>query len=135
EIDSMPTELDELERKLRQLEIEKQALKKEEGVEDRFLANEKERERLAILRDALREQWLKEKDLIARIGQIKERAEEAKREEVSAEREGDLARVAQIRYGTIVQLATALKETTEELFELQKIQKLLKEVVDEEDIA
>ncbi|MGE5708049.1 MAG: ATP-dependent chaperone ClpB [Bacteroidota bacterium] len=134
EIDSMPTELDELERKLRQLEIERQALKKE-GAEEKLTQNEREAAAISESRDVLKEQWLKEKELISRIGQIKEKIEETKQAEAVAEREGNLARVAEIRYGTVVQLATALEETTNELNALQKEQKLLKDVVDEEEIA
>lgn len=137
EIDSMPTELDELERKLRQLEIERQALKKDESplAQERMRSNDDEAARLTVERDRLKDQWLKEKDLIARIGQIKERTEETKQEEAQAERDGDLAKVAQIRYGEVLQLQGDLEKATQELQELQRHQQLLKEMVTEEDIA
>ncbi len=137
EIDSMPTELDELERRITQLEIEKQALKKETDAvsADRLSAIDRELAELNTERLALRTQWLQEKDFIQRISSVKEKIEEAKVEQSRAEREGDLAKAAELRYGTLHDLSRQLEEETARLADLQKGRQLLKEVVGEEDIA
>jgi len=137
EIDSMPTELDELERRLTQLEIEKTALKKESDAVslDRLSAIDRELAELGEERTALRSQWLQEKELISRISGVKERIEAAKVEQARAEREGDLSRAAELRYGTMHLLTKELETETQRLAELQKGHQLLKEVVGEEDIA
>ncbi|MHC1577294.1 MAG: ATP-dependent chaperone ClpB [Candidatus Methanospirareceae archaeon] len=139
EIESMPTEIDEVERKVRQLEIEEQALKREK---DRA-----SRERLAKLRselaglkekgDRLKAKWQNEKEIIQRIREVKAKIDEAKLEEQQAERSGDLERVAKIRYGTLVELQKELESEKERLEALQQAgeQKMLKEEVDEEDVA
>ncbi|HEY9897625.1 MAG TPA: ATP-dependent chaperone ClpB [Pantanalinema sp.] len=137
EIDSMPTELDELERRITQLQIEKQALKKESDAVsvDRLKAIDAELAGLNERRTALRGQWLQEKELIARISAVKEKIEAAKIAQAKAEREGDLARAAELRYGTMHALAKELEDETARLSETQRGTQLLKEVVGEEDIA
>jgi ATP-dependent Clp protease ATP-binding subunit ClpB len=137
EIDSMPTEIDEIDRRVRQLEIEKQALAKEQdkASQERL---EKMEEDLAALKsrmDTLKEHWRKEKELIQSIREIKERIEETRLLEQAAERETDLGRVAELRYGVLPDLERRLQQSNEKLEELQKAHKMLKEEVDEEDIA
>lgn len=137
EIDSMPTELDEIERKIRQLEIEKQAVVKESSAEaqeslERISSEIRE---LSLKRDALRSQWLLEKDVITRISNLKEEIERVKFESEKAEREGDLGRAAELRYGRLLELNKRLSEENERLRSVQSKRKMLKEEVDEEDIA
>ncbi len=137
EIDSMPTELDELERRIRQLSIERQALKRESDAVagDRLAAIDREITALSAERDALRGQWQGEKDLIAATRTAKEQIEETRIQEQRAEREGDLARAAELRYGKLPMLQAQLDEATRKLEELQTRQSLLKEVVGEEEVA
>ncbi|MCL6635307.1 MAG: AAA family ATPase, partial [Peptococcaceae bacterium] len=137
EIDSMPTEIDEIDRRIRQLEIEKQALSKEQDKAslERLAKMEGELSSLKAAMDELKDHWQKEKELIRGIREIKEKIEEARQQEQSAEREGDLARVAELRYGIIPELNNRLSRNNEKLAELQKAHRMLKEEVDEEDIA
>jgi ATP-dependent Clp protease ATP-binding subunit ClpB len=137
EIDSMPAELDELERRIRQLSIERQALKRESDAVagDRLAAIDREIAALSAERDALRGQWQGEKDLIAATRTAKEQIEETRIQEQRAEREGDLARAAELRYGRLPMLQAQLDEAARKLEDLQKRQSLLKEVVGEEEVA
>jgi ATP-dependent Clp protease ATP-binding subunit ClpB len=137
EIDSMPTEIDEVERKIRQLEIEKQALKKEndEGSKKRLSSLEKELADLKNTSSVLQAHWQKEKALISKIRQAKEKIENMKLEEKKAERGGDLGKAAEIKYGTLPGVQKQLDEDNAKLVALQKNQKMLKEEVDMEDIA
>jgi len=137
EIDSMPTEIDEIERKIRQLEIEEQALKREKDKESKERL-EKLKEDLAALKetsDQLKARWQNEKEVIQRTREIKEKIDQTKLEEQQAERSGDLERVAQIRYGSLVELQNELNAQNEKLQEIQKDQMMLKEEVDSEDVA
>jgi len=137
EIDSMPTEIDEVERRIMQLEIEKQALLKEDDEISRERLKNLEQE-LAELREkssAMKAQWQTEKEAITKIRHIKEQIEQARTEEQNYERQGELNKVAEIRYGRIPELQKQLEEENERLAELQKEQKMLKEEVDEEDVA
>ncbi|KAF5436907.1 ATP-dependent Clp protease ATP-binding subunit ClpB [Candidatus Methanophagaceae archaeon] len=137
EIDSMPTEIDEVNRKVMQLEIEEQALKREKDKASKERL-EKLREELAALKeksDQFKARWQNEKELIQRIRETKAKLEEAKLEEEQAERSGDLERVAKIRYSTLVELQNELDAQKERLQEIQKDQQMLKEEVDEEDVA
>lgn len=137
EIDSMPAEIDEVDRKIRQLEIEEQALKREKDKASKERL-EKLREELAALKekgDQLKARWQNEKEAIQRVREIKAKIDEAKLEEEQAERSGDLERVAKIRYGTLVELQKELDAQNERLQALQRDQKMLKEEVDEEDVA
>lgn len=137
EIDSMPAEIDEVDRKIRQLEIEEQALKREKDKASKERLG-KLREELAALKekgDQLKARWQNEKGVIQRVREIKAKIDEAKLEEEQAERSGDLERVAKIRYGTLVELQKELDAQNERLQAIQKDQKMLKEEVDEEDVA
>jgi ATP-dependent Clp protease ATP-binding subunit ClpB len=137
EIDSMPVEIDEVERKITQLEIEREALKKEtdEASKERINKLEKEISDLREKADTMSIHWKSEKEAIQKISEIKERIEAAKLESQRSEREGDLAKAAELRYGTLVDLEKALEEENKRLADLQESQKMLKEEVDAEDIA
>ncbi|MFH1258860.1 MAG: ATP-dependent chaperone ClpB [Elusimicrobiota bacterium] len=137
EIDSLPAELDEIERKIRSMEVERQAIKKDTDPvsKERLKKIEAELERLKKDLDVRKLHWQKEKGLISRIQQLKEKVEQYKLEEIQAEREGNLDRVAEIRYGLLTQAQKDLEEENKKLAELQKSQKMLKEEVEEEDIA
>ncbi|MFZ3137689.1 MAG: ATP-dependent chaperone ClpB [Thermodesulfovibrionales bacterium] len=137
EIDSMPVELDEIERKLRQYEIEKQAVMREDSKESREKLDKikKEMADLQVRRDEFRAQWMSEKEIIAKIREYKEQIEKTKIESERAEREGDLTKASELRYGKLLDLQKALEGENKKLFEAQKQRKMLKEEVDEEDIA
>jgi ATP-dependent Clp protease ATP-binding subunit ClpB len=137
EIDSLPVEIDEIERRLIQLEIERQALAKEKDAasQERLAALEKELAELKEQSAAMKLHWKMEKEVIEKIRSLKEKIETLKLEEQKAEREGNLGRVAEIRYGQIIQLQAELESQNKKLQELQQTQKMLKEEVDEEDIA
>ena len=137
EIDSMPVEIDEIQRKILQAEIEREALKKE--------SDPASQERLARLEDSLegmraqiagmKTHWEEEKGLIQNIRKIKEEQEQLGIEEQRAEREGNLARVAELRYGRTNELKAQLEQAKKDLEALQADKKMLKEEVDDEDIA
>jgi ATP-dependent Clp protease ATP-binding subunit ClpB len=137
EIDSMPFEIDVVERRIRQLEIEKAALAKETDQPSaaRLAAIEEELATLAEERDAMVAHWQNEKDAITEIRELKERLETARNEAEKAEREGNLEQAAQLRYATMRELETEIAERTQRLDELQSEQQMLKEEVDEEDVA
>jgi ATP-dependent Clp protease ATP-binding subunit ClpB len=137
EIDSMPAELDELERQIRQLEIERQALKKESdrASKDRLAGIEKQLAQLSEERTALRSRWEQEKQVIARIRELKARLEEVRGDAERAERAADFAKAAELRYGKAVEIEKQLQEANARLAELQGGHPLLKEEVSEEDIA
>ena len=135
EIDSVPTEVDVVERRIRQLEIEQVALAKEtdDASKDRLASLEGELANLREERDAMLARWENEKVAISRIRDLKEQLETARAE---LERETDLAKAAEIKHGRIPELEHQLDEATERLAELQGSgQGMLKEEVDEEDIA
>ncbi|MEW6686386.1 MAG: ATP-dependent chaperone ClpB [Candidatus Edwardsbacteria bacterium] len=137
EIDSLPTEIDEVERKIMQLEIEKTALKKEKdpASKERLEKLEKELAELKEKSNQMKAHWQAEKSAIKKLRELKEKIDQAKSEEQRAERRGDLGKVAEIRYGTLLELQKQLDQENKKLQELQKEQKMLKEEVDEEDIA
>ncbi|MDP3110524.1 MAG: ATP-dependent chaperone ClpB [Thermodesulfovibrionales bacterium] len=137
EIDSMPVELDELERKLRQHEIEKQAVMKEDSddAKQKLEKIKKEMAELQSKRDELRGQWLSEKEIISKIRDIKEQIEKTKIESERAEREGDLTKASELRYGKLLELQKSLEAENKKLTGVQARRKMLKEEVDEEDIA
>ncbi len=137
EIDSMPVEIDEIQRKITQAEIEREALKKESdsASKKRFARLEA---KINNLKDEILEMkahWQNEKDLIQTIRKIKEHQEQLGIEEQQAEREGNLAKVAEIRYGKASELRNSLNQANQKLASLQKNKKMLKEEVDAEDIA
>ncbi|MCA2004680.1 MAG: ATP-dependent chaperone ClpB [Ignavibacterium sp.] len=137
EIDSMPEELDTLERKIKQLEIEREALKREkdEASAKRLSELEQELAELNEERSKLKMHWELEKEKIQKIRSMKSEIENLKLEAERYEREGNFGKVAEIRYGRIVELEKKLREETQRLAEIQKDKKMLKEEVDAEDIA
>jgi ATP-dependent Clp protease ATP-binding subunit ClpB len=137
EIDSMPEELDNIERRIKQLEIEREAVKREKDQHSGERLEELQRElsELKEERNRLRSHWKQEKNLIQDLRSMKEKVEQAKIDAARYEREGELGKVAELRYGTIADLEKKIKRTAEELAEIQKEVKMLKEEVDAEDIA
>lgn len=137
EIDSMPTELDEMLRRVMQLEIERTALKKETDAasRERLERLEKELADLQVESDALKARWQSEKQGIQRLRQIREEMDATKAEIEKAELQYDLNRVAELKYGTLTGLERKLKSEEELLAKKQGELKLIKEEVDEEDIA
>jgi len=137
EIDSLPTELDEITRKITQLEIERQALKKEKDLlsKSRLEKLEQELSNLNEHASGMKAQWMNEKDVIARSRQIKEDIEQAKIQMQQAEREGNLGLASELKYGKLVELQKEAGDLNEELKKIQESGQMLKEVVEEEDIA
>lgn len=135
EMNSMPEELDKLDRQIRQLEIEREALKRENDEEKlkdlgTHLAN------LAVERDTLKAKWQEEKDLVEKIQNAKAEIENLKQLAEQAEREGDYGKVAEIRYGRIKEQEESIMQLQQSLDELSESSKrLMKEEVDAEDIA
>jgi ATP-dependent Clp protease ATP-binding subunit ClpB len=136
QIDSMPTDIDQLERRATQLEIERQALKKESDAnsKDRLLLIDKELAEIRERANTLKANWKREKDLIARSRALKEKIEQLKTEEQAEERKGNLQRVAEIRYGLLRQAEDELNKLTAQMDGKGK-SRMLKEEVDEEDVA
>src|SRR5437867_3703808 len=137
QIDSLPVDLEAVERQIIQLEIERQALSKEDDAASRERLSLIERE-LSELREKSTEmklRWQREKELIQSIRGLKEQIEQARLEEQQAERQGNYARVAEIRYGKIQELERKLKDANERLDQAQQSERMLKEQVDEEDVA
>ena len=137
EIDSMPTEIDVLDRRAKQLEIEKAALAKEtdEASKQRLAALEEELAQLHEQMDGMKVHWEQEKEAIDRIRSLKAEIEQVKGEAERAERDGDLQKAAELRYGRLIELDRTLAASNQSLAELQRDRKFLKEEVDEEDIA
>ncbi|MFA5338443.1 MAG: Clp protease N-terminal domain-containing protein, partial [Candidatus Omnitrophota bacterium] len=137
EIDSKPEEIDKLERRKIELEIEKQALmkEKEEAVKDKLKKVEREIESLDKELSALNLHWRKEKDLITKIRNIKGQIEDLKLKSSELQKQAQLDKVAEIRYGKIPKLTQELEGLNAQLTAFQKKEKMLKEEVDEEDIA
>ncbi len=137
EIDSKPEVLDEIERQILQLEIEREALKKEKdrASKERLKAIEKELAELQEKAEAVRARWLAEKEAIEELHRVKEQIEQTRVEIERAERQADLEKVARLRYGVLRELEEKLKAQEEKLRELQKEGALLKEEVDAEEIA
>jgi ATP-dependent Clp protease ATP-binding subunit ClpB len=137
EIDSMPAEIDEIQRRITQSEIEREALKKESdpASKDRLLKLENQLEEMRRRIAAMKSHWQQEKKLIQNIRTIKEEQEQIGIQEQQAERKGDLARVAELRYGRTNELKQQLERAQNQLAELQNDKKMLKEEVDSDDIA
>ncbi len=137
EIDSMPIEIDVLDRRAKQLEIEKAALSKEtdEASKERLARIEEELASLHEEMDSMKAHWAQEKEAIDRIRELKAEIEAVRGEAERAERDGDLGRAAELRYGRLVTLQRELEESNDRLAELQSERRFLKEEVDEEDIA
>jgi ATP-dependent Clp protease ATP-binding subunit ClpB len=136
QIDSLPTDIDQLERRAMQLEIEKQALKKEDdpNSRERLSVIDRELAEIRLKSNTLKATWKKEKESIARIRELKERIEKLKIEEQAEERKGNLQRVAEIRYSLIRQAEADLAKLSDQM-ESKGAPRMLKEEVDEEDIA
>jgi ATP-dependent Clp protease ATP-binding subunit ClpB len=137
EIDSMPFEIDVVERRIRQLEIEKAALANEtdDSSRQRLDAIEGELAELAEERDGMVAHWQSEKDAITEIRELKERLESTRTDAEKAEREGNLERAAALRYGTMRDVERDIEQKTARLEELQGEQRMLKEEVDADDVA
>ncbi|HEX9005923.1 MAG TPA: AAA family ATPase, partial [Bacteroidota bacterium] len=137
EIDSMPEELDAVERKIKQLEIEREAIKRENDEPSRERLQDIERE-LAEARQrqtGLRSHWQVEKELIQSIRSMKEQVEGTRLEAEREERAGNLGRVAELRYGVLNDLDKKIKAASAKLADVQRDRKMLKEEVDAEDVA
>ncbi len=137
EIDSMPIEIDEIERRIIQLEIQKEALKKEDdkSSKEHMKKLEEELQNLREENNKLKLQWNNEKTLIVKINQIKRKMEETKIEAEKAEKRGDLEKAAELSYGVLNDLKKKLEKFNNELGEVQKNKIMLKQEVDDEDIA
>jgi len=137
EIDSMPSEIDEIQRKITQAEIERQALKKEKDLasKERLLDLEQQIREFSEILNEMKAHWQKEKSAIQAIQRIKEELEYISIEEQKAERDGNLERVAELRYGKSNTLQKELTDAQNNLKNLQELNKMLKEEVDDEDIA
>jgi ATP-dependent Clp protease ATP-binding subunit ClpB len=137
QIDSLPVEIDEIERRVLQLEIERQALLKESDAhsKERRAQIEKELAKLKEEASAKKARWQNEKEAIGKIRKLKEQIEQLKAEAERYERAGELAKVAEIRYGKIAAAERELKQAQERFASVQKDAPMLKEEVDEEDIA
>ena len=137
QIDSLPTEIDEIERRIMQLEIERQALLKETDAHsvERRKQIEKELAKLKEDSSGRKARWQAEKEAIGKIRKLKEQIEQLKAEAERYERAGELAKVAEIRYGKIAQAERELNAAQERFASVQKDAPMLKEEVDEEDIA
>ena len=135
EIDSMPSEMDAIQKRILQLEIEKAGVRKEKDAAERLKPIEAE---LATLNEEFRRlklQWDTEKSAVAEIHSLKERQEQLKVEEIQAQREGNLERAATIRYGEIVETEKKIRAATTRLAEAQKLGQMVREEVTAEDIA
>jgi ATP-dependent Clp protease ATP-binding subunit ClpB len=137
EIDSMPVELDEIERRIRQLEIEREALRKEteSGAKEQLARLEQELANLQEESDRLKARWQREKEAITRVRDLKEKIDQGRVQEQQAERSGDLAKAAELRYGVLLQLQKDLDAANQALEQMQRDGMLLKEEVDAEDVA
>lgn len=137
EIDSVPTEIDEKDRKIATLEIQVAALSKEKDQQsqENLKKIEKEIAGLKEERNALFSHWKMEKEYITKIRNLKEEMEKLKHKEQEATREGEWEKAAEIKYGKLLEVEKNIKETSENLLKLQKIKRMLREEVDEEDVA
>ena len=135
EMNSMPEELDELERRIRQLEIEREAIKREND-EDKLKELGQDISVLSVQRDTLKAKWLEEKEVVDKINKAKSSIEDLKHDAEQAEREGDYGKVAEIRYGKIKEQESIMTTLSAQLEEKDgQHKRLLKEEVDAEDIA
>ncbi|MCF8720757.1 ATP-dependent chaperone ClpB [Nitrospina gracilis] len=137
QIDSLPAEIDEYQRKIMQLEIEREALKKESDAQskDRLQKIEKEIGKLGEACEAMKQQWESEKKVIAEKRELKEKIEQARRECEMAEREGRLGQAAELKYGTLPRLEKEMQDLETHLSNVQTEKKILNEEVGEEEIA
>ncbi len=134
-IESMPDELNALEKKISQLEIEKEGIKREKDAHDKLKPIEEELTELYTQRDELRNQWQKEKETVEAIHKIKAEIEELKLKSTEAERQANYEEAARIKYGALVEAEKKLQFLTHSLASIQSDRKLLKEEVDADDVA
>src|SRR5690554_2610067 len=134
EINSKPEELDEIERKIMQLEIEREAIKREND-QQKLASLKAELANLSEQRDEFMAKWKAEKDVIDTVQNAKEEIEQVKLQAEQAERAGDYGKVAELRYGKIKELEEAVEKGKEKLAELQSESKMIKEEVDTEEVA
>jgi ATP-dependent Clp protease ATP-binding subunit ClpB len=134
EINSKPEELDEVDRRMMQLEIEREAIKRE-GDQGQLAELNKELAELGSKRDVLKARWEHERGLVEKIQEAKDRLEQLKFDAAQAEREGDYAKVAEIRYGRTKETEDQLAKAKEELAQVQTSTKMIKEEVDVDEIA
>ncbi len=137
EIESQPLELDQIDRRILQLNIEKQALKSEknEASKERLEKIEKELADLQAVHDGMNLQWRNEKEIINSLREMKAGIEQLKADELQAERSGDLAKAAEIKHGLVPDLSAEMEKKSGELGQVQSERQLLREEVSEEDIA
>ncbi|MHA1437023.1 MAG: ATP-dependent chaperone ClpB [Promethearchaeota archaeon] len=137
EIDSMPIEIDEMERKIIQLEIQREALKKEKNKScvEELKKIEEELRKLKEESEKMKNQWKKEKELISKISNIQKEIEETKIQAEKAEKQGNLEKAAELTYGVLNELRKELEKSKAKLGDVQSNNKMLKQEVDEEDIA
>jgi len=137
QIDSVPAEVDDVERRIAQLEVERQALSREEGdsAKERLRKVEEEIANLKEQASELRAHWQREKDLLTKLRNLKEEVERLRHEEEMAERRGDYELAAKLKYGRIPEVMNEIQKASKALEEVQSVKKMLKEEVDEEDIA
>jgi len=134
-IDSMPEELDSVEKRIRQLEIEKEGVKREKDAGDRLKPIEEELKELYAARDDLKTQWLKEKETVDGIRKIKEETEQLKHQALEAERAANYEEAARLKYDSLVNAEKKLQFLAHSLASIQSKRKLLKEEVDADDVA
>lgn len=134
EIDSLPEELDEIQRKIMQLEIEREAIRRENDVEKENILS-RDLADLYSVRDSRKAKWQQEKDVITQVQQAKEEIESLKMQAEKAEREGDYGKVAEIRYGTLIETQNKLVNLQKQFAEVSGENSMLKEVVTAENIA
>ena len=134
EMNSMPEELDKLERQIRQLEIEREAIKRENDT-DKLKELSQDISLLTVERDTLKSKWKKEKEIVEKIQNAKAEIEALKLAAERAERDGDFGKVAEIRYGKIKDAEKVIEQQSTELSAISSNQRLMKEEVDAEDIA
>jgi len=135
EIDSMPSEMDAIQKRIMQLEIEKAGIKKEKDARERMKPIDKELAKLNEEFMSLKAQWEAEKSVVTEIRNLKEKLENLKNEQAQAQREGNLERAATIQYGELVDVQKRMKDAEERLAQTQKNNKMVREEVSEEDIA
>ncbi|MBS3740693.1 MAG: AAA family ATPase, partial [Candidatus Cloacimonetes bacterium] len=137
QINSLPAELDNLERKIRQLEIEEHSLKKEENEESKKRLKQIQEELSELHEQAnhIRVRWEQEKKMISNVRELRENIDEVKNQIHKAERTGDLTKASELKYGKLRELQTSLEAAEEELNQLQETGRILKEEIDENDVA
>ncbi len=135
EIDSMPSEMDAIQKRIMQLEIEKAGIKKEKDSKERTKPIDEELAKLNEEFVGLKAQWDAEKSAVTGIRDLKEKTDHLKTEQAQAQREGNLERAATIQYGELIDVQKKMKAAEEHLAKIQKNNKMVREEVSEEDIA